>query len=67
MPFFLRKGFRVIAHERRGHGRSTQTADGHDRHHHVDEPGGPDAAFEPQGRGAVYLVRTAYDGIRIVG
>ena len=25
MLFFLGKGFRVIAHDRRGHGRSTQT------------------------------------------
>jgi non-heme chloroperoxidase len=30
MMFFLEKGFRVIAHDRRGHGRSTQTPDGHD-------------------------------------
>src|SRR6476660_6270583 len=30
MMFFLAQGFRVIAHDRRGHGRSTQTADGHD-------------------------------------
>ena len=30
MLFFLSKGYRVIAHDRRGHGRSTQTADGHD-------------------------------------
>jgi non-heme chloroperoxidase len=30
MMFFLSKGFRVIAHDRRGHGRSTQTAIGHD-------------------------------------
>jgi len=28
--FFLDKGFRVIAHDRRGHGRSTQTATGND-------------------------------------
>jgi len=27
---FLQHGYRVIAHDRRGHGRSTQTADGHD-------------------------------------
>jgi non-heme chloroperoxidase len=26
MMFFLDKGYRVIAHDRRGHGRSTQTA-----------------------------------------
>jgi non-heme chloroperoxidase len=30
MLFFVREGYRVIAHDRRGHGRSTQTADGHD-------------------------------------
>src|ERR1700710_762115 len=30
MMFFLAQGFRVIAHDRRGHGRSTQTANGHD-------------------------------------
>ena len=30
MMFFLNHGFRVIAHDRRGHGRSTQTPNGHD-------------------------------------
>lgn len=30
MMFFLDHGFRVIAHDRRGHGRSTQTGNGHD-------------------------------------
>jgi non-heme chloroperoxidase len=30
MMFFLARGYRVIAHDRRGHGRSTQTAIGHD-------------------------------------
>jgi non-heme chloroperoxidase len=30
MLFFLGQGFRVIAHDRRGHGRSTQTATGHE-------------------------------------
>jgi len=30
MLFFLAQGFRVIAHDRRGHGRSSQTAGGHD-------------------------------------
>ncbi len=28
--FFLTKGYRVIAHDRRGHGRSSQAANGHD-------------------------------------
>lgn len=30
MLFFLANGFRVVAHDRRGHGRSTQTGTGHD-------------------------------------
>jgi non-heme chloroperoxidase len=30
LMFFLAKGFRVIAHDRRGHGRSSQTVDGND-------------------------------------
>jgi len=30
MMFFLGQGYRVIAHDRRGHGRSTQTDRGHD-------------------------------------
>ncbi|MGB8031570.1 MAG: alpha/beta hydrolase [Terracidiphilus sp.] len=37
MLFFLHKGYRVIAHDRRGHGRSTQTADGHDLDHYADD------------------------------
>lgn len=35
MLFFLSKGFRVVAHDRRGHGRSTQVADGHDMDHYA--------------------------------
>ena len=31
------KGYRVIAHDRRGHGRSTQTGDGHDMDHYADD------------------------------
>jgi non-heme chloroperoxidase len=37
MLFFLGHGYRVIAHDRRGHGRSTQTGDGHDMDHYVDD------------------------------
>ena len=37
MLFFLAHGYRVIAHDRRGHGRSTQTADGHDLDHYADD------------------------------
>ena len=35
--FFLSKGYRVIAHDRRGHGRSTQVGDGHDLDHYADD------------------------------
>src|SRR5277367_970394 len=37
MLFFLGRGYRVIAHDRRGHGRSTQVADGHDMDHYADD------------------------------
>jgi non-heme chloroperoxidase len=37
MMFFLNRGFRVIAHDRRGHGRSTQTDSGHDMDHYADD------------------------------
>src|SRR3954465_3075558 len=37
MLFFLRKGFRVIATDRRGHGRSSQTDGGHDMDHYADD------------------------------
>ncbi|MCJ2874405.1 alpha/beta hydrolase [Rhizobium pusense] len=35
MLFFVSKGFRVVAHDRRGHGRSAQVADGHDMDHYA--------------------------------
>src|SRR6202453_5530169 len=37
MMFFLQQGYRVIAHDRRGHGRSTQVGDGHDMDHYADD------------------------------
>lgn len=33
--FFVQKGYRVIAHDRRGHGRSAQVWDGHDMDHYA--------------------------------
>ncbi|MBS7545325.1 alpha/beta fold hydrolase [Ancylobacter oerskovii] len=33
--FFVQKGFRVVAHDRRGHGRSSQVSDGHDMDHYA--------------------------------
>ncbi|AYG61636.1 alpha/beta fold hydrolase [Rhizobium jaguaris] len=35
MIFFLQKGFRVVAHDRRGHGRSAQVSGGHDMDHYA--------------------------------
>jgi non-heme chloroperoxidase len=35
MIYFLNKGYRVVAHDRRGHGRSTQVSDGHDMDHYA--------------------------------
>lgn len=35
MLFFLGEGFRVVAHDRRGHGRSAQVRDGHDMDHYA--------------------------------
>ncbi|HBF28064.1 alpha/beta hydrolase [Rhizobium sp.] len=35
MLFFVQHGFRVIAHDRRGHGRSAQVSEGHDMDHYA--------------------------------
>jgi non-heme chloroperoxidase len=35
--FFLNHGYRVVAHDRRGHGRSAQVPDGHDMDHYADD------------------------------
>ena len=35
LMFFVQRGYRVIAHDRRGHGRSTQVSDGHDMDHYA--------------------------------
>ncbi|MFB9262819.1 alpha/beta fold hydrolase [Bradyrhizobium erythrophlei] len=35
MLFFLAQGYRVVAHDRRGHGRSSQVSDGHDMDHYA--------------------------------
>ena len=53
MLFFLGQGFRVVAHDRRGHGRSSQVADGHDMDHYADDVA---AVVEHLGvRGAVHV------------
>src|SRR5262249_46661740 len=35
MLYFLGKGYRVVAHDRRGHGRSSQGSEGHDMDHYA--------------------------------
>jgi non-heme chloroperoxidase len=35
MLYFLQQGYRVVAHDRRGHGRSSQVSDGHDMDHYA--------------------------------
>jgi len=37
MLFFLANGYRVVAHDRRGHGRSSQTATGNDMDHYASD------------------------------
>lgn len=37
MQFLAEKGFRVVAHDRRGHGRSSQPWDGNDMDHYADD------------------------------
>ena len=37
MPFFGQRGYRVIAHDRRGHGRSSQTWDGNEMNTYADD------------------------------
>jgi non-heme chloroperoxidase len=37
LMFFLLHGYRVVAHDRRGHGRSAQVPDGHDMDHYADD------------------------------
>ena len=37
MLYFVDRGYRVIAHDRRGHGRSSQIGDGHDMDHYATD------------------------------
>ena len=45
MLFFLKHGYRVIAQDRRGHGRSSQTGGGHDMDHYADDLAAADGVF----------------------
>ncbi|WEK32835.1 MAG: alpha/beta hydrolase [Candidatus Pseudomonas phytovorans] len=49
MLFFLAHGYRVVAHDRRGHGRSSQVWDGHDMDHYADDTAAVVAHLGTQG------------------
>jgi non-heme chloroperoxidase len=49
MQFFLLKGYRVIAHDRRGHGRSTQTTGGHEMNTYAADVAELTAALDLKG------------------
>ncbi|MEU9064178.1 alpha/beta hydrolase [Streptomyces sp. NPDC048430] len=49
MLFFLNEGYRVIAHDRRGHGRSSQAATGHDMDTYVADVTALTDALDLQG------------------
>jgi len=53
MLFFVNEGYRVIAHDRRGHGRSTQVSEGHDMDHYAADVEAVVAALGL--RGAVHI------------
>ena len=52
LMFFLLHGYRVVAADRRGHGRSAQVADGHDMDHYADDLAAVVGAPGPARRGA---------------
>lgn len=61
MMFFLGEGFRVVASDRRGHGRSAQVWDGHDMDHYADDTA---AVVEHLGiRGAVHVGHSTGGGV----
>ena len=53
MMFFLNRGYRVIAHDRRGHGRSSQVSFGHDMDHYAADVAALTTALDL--RGAVHI------------
>src|SRR5215813_11267917 len=50
MLFLQQKGFRVVAHDRRGHGRSSQPSTGNDMNGYMDDPCSCDRGSGPQRR-----------------
>src|SRR5262245_58422991 len=60
MLFFLGKGYRVIAHDRRGHGRSEQTDTGHTMDTYASDVAELAAALDL--KGAVHIGHSAGGG-----
>jgi Alpha/beta hydrolase family len=60
MLFFLKHGYRVIAHDRRGHGRSTQVSDGHDMDHYAEDLAALTAQVEKLRANPLYTKLRAY-------
>ena len=50
MLFLAQNGFRVVAHDRRGHGRSSQTSSGNDMDGYADDLASRDRGTQSQGR-----------------
>jgi non-heme chloroperoxidase len=65
MMFFLNQGFRVIAHDRRGHGRSSQTANGHDMDTYAADVAELTQALDRQGRVAKAVLISAVTPIMV--
>src|SRR3984957_11973751 len=67
MQFFLMKGFRVIAHDRRGHGRSSQTSGGHEMNTYAADVAELTAALDL--KGAVHVGHSTGGGevVRYIG
>lgn len=49
MLYFVNRGYRVIAHDRRGHGRSAQVSDGHDMDHYAADVAAVASALNLEG------------------
>ena len=61
MLFFLSKGYRVVAFDRRGQGRSTQTDTGHDMDTFASDTADLVAAFDLQG--AIHIGHSTGGGV----
>src|SRR6266536_6118694 len=67
MLFFGQQGFRVIAHDRRGHGRSTQTWDGNDMDTYADDLAALIEALDLRGATLVGFSTGGGEVVRYIG